>query len=113
MLDKKTVTIRRKNVYLDVVPELVDKYVAKGYDVLDSNGNVVKQSVPQDVESLRLAFDEHTKTITRLQDRIKELEAQLKTESQRTVKAEQAPAKTEVTVETKPKATGKKSKKTV
>lgn len=113
MLDKKTVTVRRKNVYLDVVPELVDKYVAKGYDVLDSNGNVVKRSVPQDVESLRLAFDEHTKTIARLQDRIKELEAQLKTKSQTTVKAEQAPAKTEVITETKPKATGKKSKKTV
>jgi uncharacterized small protein (DUF1192 family) len=113
MLDKKTVTVRRKNVYLDVVPELVDKYVAKGYDVLDSNGNVVKQSVPQDIESLRLAFDNHTKTIARLQDRIKELEAELKTKSKISDVAEQAPAKTETTVETKQKATGKKSKRTV
>lgn len=111
----KTITIRRKNVFLDVAPELVDKYKAKGYDVVDKFGNVIEKSIPNDPNSLKHAYDQQVAEIAQLKDRIRELETQLKAKSQAPVKVEAKPveAKTEDVVEAKPKTSGKKSKKSV
>lgn len=64
-----TATVKRGNVFLTVPTNLVDRYVAKGYDVVDERGNVVKSSEPNDVTSLKLAYEKHVA-------RIKELEAE-------------------------------------
>ena len=73
-----TTTIRRGNVYLTVSTSLVDRYLAKGYDVVDERGNVVKSSEPNDVTSLKLAYDKHVARIKELEARVAELEGQLK-----------------------------------
>ena len=77
MLNNKTVKMRRKNVFLDVVPELVDKYMAKGYDIVDATGNVLKKSVPTDIASLKSAYDQHVKKIAELEETIKNLKAEI------------------------------------
>lgn len=77
MLNNKTVKMRRKNVFLDVVPELVDKYMAKGYDIVDETGNVLKKSVPTDIASLKSAYDQHVKKIAELEETIKNLKAEI------------------------------------
>ena len=79
-----TTNVRRGNVYLTVPTNLVDRYLAKGYDVVDERGNVVKSSEPNDVTSLKLAYDKHIA-------RIKELEAEnaeLKRQIENALKAE-------------------------
>lgn len=101
----KTVTIKRKNVYLDVAPEAVDSYLAKGYDVVDAYGNVIVEHAPNDITSLKTAYDKHIAEIKALKDRIKELESEL-ANSKKIVKTE----KVETAEEVKTKAP-KKSKK--
>ena len=72
------VTVKRANVILEIKADQVDRFTAQGYDILDDKGNVVKQSVPTDVNALRKAFVEHTETIKQLEARIKELQAKKK-----------------------------------
>lgn len=75
--EKKTVMIRRKNVFLDVAPEAVDGYLAKGYDLVDANGNVIKQHVPTDFNDLKVEYDKQVAEIKELKAKIKTLEAEL------------------------------------
>lgn len=103
-MSNEKVMIRRKNVYLEVSPESVESYVAKGYDVLDSTGNVVRKSVPNNITALQSLCNEQLAKIKKLEDRVKELEAQLTTK-------EQTPAQAGIPVGTKAKASKTKSKK--
>ena len=87
-----TTTVRRGNVFLTVSTNLVDRYVAKGYDVVDEHGNVVKSSEPNDVTSLKLAYEKHVA-------RIKELEAEnakLKRELNKSQKSDEPKAESSV-----------------
>lgn len=76
MTDAKTVTVKRRNVYLDVPVDAVDKYMSKGYDVVDSLGNVIKEHVPNDPNSLKFAYDKHVAEIADLKKQIAELKAE-------------------------------------
>lgn len=104
MLNEKTVTIRRKNVFLDVAPEQVERYMAKGYDVVDPYGNVIKKGTPTNPEEYKNAYEASLKKIAELEGKIKELETQLKAKSQASAKADDK-------VETSVKSSGRKSKK--
>lgn len=106
---EKTITVRRKNVFLDIAPEQVEKYKAKGYDVVDKFGNVLEKSNPDDPKALKQAYDEQIIEIKKLKAKIRELEAELKTTLQALPSAK--PEEEEVVVEVKPKTSGKKSKK--
>lgn len=77
MTDAKTVTVKRRNVYLDVPADAVDKYLAKGYDVVDSLGNVIKEHVPNDPSALKLAYDKHVAKIEELEAEIVKLRAEV------------------------------------
>jgi hypothetical protein len=76
MTDAKTVTVKRRNVYLDVPADAVDKYISKGYDVVDSLGNVIKEHVPNDTNSLKLAYEKHVAEIADLKKQLAELKAE-------------------------------------
>lgn len=64
------IKVKRANVILRVSKEQAKEYLAKGFDILDSKGNVVEASVPNDVNTLKKAYIEHIA-------KIKALEAQL------------------------------------
>ncbi len=72
-----TITVRRGGSYLTVPANAADKYLAKGFDIVDEAGNVIKESVPNDVNSLKAAYNKHIAKIKELEDTIKALKAQL------------------------------------
>lgn len=71
------VKVRRGNVFLKVSADDVQRYLAKGYDVVDANGNVIKASVPKDLGTLQKAFTDKSNEIQKLKDEIAQLKAQL------------------------------------
>ena len=95
------VTVKRGGSYLTVHATAVERYLAKGYDVVDENDKVVKSSVPNDVNLLKIAFKEHTKKIQELEAEI----AQLKSKKQAPEKVviAEVPVEEPEAVEEKPK----------
>lgn len=73
MDDRKTVTVQRANVILDVPEEWVDRYIDEGYDVIDNKGNVIKKSIPRDLGTLQKAYIDHIHKIEELESEIEEL----------------------------------------
>ena len=71
----ETVRIRKGGSYLTISATSIDRYLAKGYDVVDEKGNVLKASIPNDINTLRVAYSQHVAEIKELKQRIKELEA--------------------------------------
>ncbi len=72
-----SIQVRRGNVYLTVSSNEIDKYIAKGFDVVDANGNVLKASVPRDLGTLQKAYLTKENEIKELKAEIKRLKAQL------------------------------------
>lgn len=71
-MDSSTIKVRRGNVILSVSKEEVDNYLAKGFDILGQNGQVVKESIPNDVPTLQAKLKSALEEIEKLK---KELEA--------------------------------------
>jgi hypothetical protein len=55
----------------------IQRYVEKGYTITDGRGTVIKETVPTDMATLRLAYVDHQKEIKELNARIVELESAL------------------------------------
>lgn len=51
--------VQRANVFLTIPDEDIDKYLAKGYNVVDERGRIIKQSVPTELGELQKAYSEH------------------------------------------------------
>lgn len=100
------VTVRRGGGYLTIPAEAVDRYMAKGYDVVDSNGNILKESTPNDINALKRAYENHVAEIKKLKAEIAELKSQQTAEP-----VKQSEVSEEEIVEKK--ATSKKTKKSV
>ena len=77
LIDNKTVDVKRGNVVLTINAELVDRYIAKGYDLIDKTGNVIKKSVPTDVNSLKADYERQLSENKQLKEQIALLKAQL------------------------------------
>ena len=69
--------VQRANVLLTVPDTEVDKYIAKGYSVLDASGNVIKQHVPTELIQLQKAYSDHVEQIKQLTSEIARLKSQL------------------------------------
>lgn len=65
-----TVTVRRGGSYLTIPASAVDRYKAKGYDAVDERGNIIDASVPNDINILKKAYEEHIAEIKRLKEEI-------------------------------------------
>ena len=53
---RNTIKIRRANVVLDIPPEEKDIYLAKGFDVVADDGDVLEKGEPVDAAELRRAY---------------------------------------------------------
>ena len=71
------VDVQRANVFLTIPEDQIDKYMAKGFSVVDANGKVIKQSVPTELGQLQKAYSEHVETIKHLNSEIANLRAKL------------------------------------
>lgn len=80
----KTVEVRRGGSYLTIPTDAVDRYLAKGYDVVDADGNVLKESVPHDVNALRAAYEQHVAKIKELEKTVLGLKHQLQNAANKT-----------------------------
>lgn len=99
MSNEATVTVKRGGSYLTISADSVERYMAKGYDVVDANDNIIKACVPNDVDVLKKAFSDHTNRIKELEEEVKSLKAKL-AEKAKPVAAKVEPVKEEtVTVE--------------
>lgn len=87
-----TVTVKRGGSYLTIPRLAVERYLAKGYDVVDENDNVLQASVPNDVNTLKRAYEAHTAEIKALKERIKQLEKEKSEDT--TVESEKPARKT-------------------
>lgn len=73
MPDRKTITVQRANVILDVPEEWLDRYLDEGYSVIDAKGNIIRSAIPKDVGTLQKAYLEHTQKIKELEEEIEQL----------------------------------------
>ena len=105
MLNDEKITIRRKNVFLDVSPLALESYLAKGYTRVDANGNPIvekpKTVSSDEVQKIRKSYEDKIKELV---GKIKELEDKL---AESAKKAEVQPDAEEV----KPVKTQRKSKR--
>ena len=94
----------------------IAKYAEKGFKIKDTQGNVLQETIPTDVASLRIAFKAHIDEIKALKAEIDDLKAQLakNTAVKATgsklldeVEAEKADKVKEETIEEKPKRSRK------
>lgn len=72
------IKVRRANVILQVPEEQRKEYLAKGFDVVDENNNVVEYTVPTDLNTLKTAYSNHIKEIEKLQAENKKLKSDLR-----------------------------------
>lgn len=96
----------------------VQHYLNQGYNITDVKGNVIIESMPEDVISLKAAFKRHTDEIAKAKETIKAYDAQvvalLETNNQLSVRneeLEQALEQAEKARATKTTKASKKSKK--
>lgn len=107
-----TVTVKRGGSYLTIPAMAVERYMAKGYDVVDEAGNVLQGNIPNDINVLKNAYKEHIEEIKKLKEEIAQLKAKPKAEPVKQSKlfGTEVEEPEEVIAE---KKTTKKSKKSV
>lgn len=71
----QTVEVRSGNKYLTIPADEVDRYVAKGYDVVDASGNIVVKSIPSDINVLKAEYSKALDEIKALKSELAELKA--------------------------------------
>ena len=82
----------------------VDKYANQGYMIKDGTGTVIKETVPTDLNTLRLAYVQHL-------DEIKSLKAEISNLKEELSKAKKATPKKEVSEDAEPKPRKAKAEK--
>jgi hypothetical protein len=73
----QTVEVRSGNKYLTIPVDEVDRYVAKGYDVVDASGKVVVKSIPSDINVLKAEYSKALDEIKALKSKVVELQSEL------------------------------------
>ena len=104
---------RKANIETVIAEDKVDKYVAEGYTVYDNAGNIVKETAPDNLTTLKQAYTSHVAElsikdaeIARLKDELARAEQTLKEMEAKAEKAEpKAVASTEENSTEKPKRT--------
>lgn len=81
--------VQRANVVLRVRDEEVDKYLARGFRLLNENGEVIRSATPNDLATFKEAYIRQSKEIEDLNSQIEELKAELEKARQKKSKAKQ------------------------
>lgn len=72
----------RGNVYLTIPEADIDKYMAKGFSVVDEKtGKIIKQSIPTSLDELQKAYSDHEATIKQLNSEIAILKSKLQAQT--------------------------------
>jgi len=71
------VSVQRANVVLRIKESEAERYLAKGYNILDENGNVAKHALPGTFGELQVAYAEHIRQIEELQAQVDQLTAEV------------------------------------
>lgn len=85
-----TVTVRRGGSYLTIPALAIDRYIAKGYDVVDKNGNILQSGVPNDVNALKIAYERNQSEIDKLKkenEKLKQEISELKSQAKEVIKS--------------------------
>ena len=72
-----TLTVRRGGSFLTIPALAVDRYLAKGYKVVDANGNPIQTEDADDAKALKQKCDAYVAEIKKLKAEISELKAKL------------------------------------
>ncbi len=72
-----TIKVMRDNVVLSIDDRQKERYLDRGYSVIDTNGNVVEQSEPKTLASLKTAYVEQKQQIKSLNEEIASLKAKI------------------------------------
>lgn len=72
------IKVRRANVVLTIPDYQQNEYLAKGFDVIDSNGRVIVKTTPNDINSLKKAYKELCEKVDALEKENKALKKALK-----------------------------------
>ena len=70
------VRVERGNVQLDIKEDVVDHYLALGYNVIDEQGRIVKAAIPTQLGALQVAYVESEAKIADLKAEIEKLKAE-------------------------------------
>lgn len=70
--------VQRGNVFLTIQEDEIEKYMAKGFSVVDKFGNVIRQSIPTELNQLQKAYSEHVDIINQKNAEIAKLKSELK-----------------------------------
>lgn len=73
--DNEMAIVKRANVRLRVPKEEADKYVSRGFDVINEKGEVIKASTPTDISSLKVAYSRVLKENAKLKEEIEKLKS--------------------------------------
>ena len=88
----------------------IPKYVEQGYKIVDEKGTVLRDTVPTDVATLKLAYKQHTQQIAALKAENAKLKAQLEESNPKTV-AKETKAVAEESIEMPTEVADKEPKK--
>ena len=69
----ETIQVRRANMVLTIKKSEAERYLAKGFNILDEHGHVIKNAMPTAVGELQVAYANHVKQIDELTAEIKTL----------------------------------------
>lgn len=69
--------VQKANILLTVPDDTVNSYLAKGYNLIDDGGAVIKSAIPTDIGVLQRAFTENQSTISNLKKEIADLKKKL------------------------------------
>lgn len=105
-----TLTVRRGGSFLTIPALAVDRYLAKGYKVVDANGNPIQTEDADDAKALKQKCDAYVAEIKKLKAEVSELKAKVE-EYSAPVKVSKLFGEDAEKSEAKPKAVEKKTPK--
>ena len=70
------VRVERGNVVLDIKDDVVDHYLALGYNVVDEQGRIIKTAIPTSLGALQAAYVANQAKIADLEAEIEKLKAE-------------------------------------
>lgn len=65
------------NKVKEIDESMIDSCVEQGYKIVDERGNLIKDTIPTDLPTLKLAYTKHEKTIKELRATIESLEIEV------------------------------------
>jgi hypothetical protein len=102
------IKVVKGNVVLRVDDSMLDFYVNKGYTAKTLDGEIIKEAIPTDVNSLRKAYLQYKSEVKTLREKVKVLEEELASKKAQPKVTAQPVVQEGEPIEEKPKRTRRK-----